>query len=819
MAIRTIASPGVQITEYDQSQYATTPIETTAFLMGFADKGPTDEVLEITTFEEFESVYGTPTNAAERYFYHSAEILYSANMNVYTSRLPYGSERGEGFGNSYGALIYPISIALKTNLPINLTDNIPLSVLSSLNLTDSDEISAFCEEYNINYNKLSSFDSIETIDSSDNLSAANIIYYGSPTHVDLTSVEYQDISNNSIKWDNDISNPVFANVSSLGKAGMVILNTSQTTINNQFEGYYVGVIDNKNMEPGSNFDGILSIESINVNISLSSANNSSYVTLPETRINFVLSSVSNSQENSVSEVMENIPSYSVFGPEYYDVISLGLFKIRKSVFSPDVIKLDYSLQEAYMGSMDYWRRSQDPNGGSDIRMYIGSEIEKSSSNIKILVNDNISNKKTETWLDINGNPTRKIRFSEDCKKLFPLGSFTSTKVVDKTIGELPSKMDRVLSKIEDTELFDLDLMVEGGLGTIWINTLIGDGRITPNVDSLLPLSAVPNAENIFDDTIDVTEYINNVVDGTPQGGGFYNTGLTELTGSANQIRTSYNTIANKLVTFAESTRADHMVLLDPLRFTNIKGENLKILQAVDSDGNTYNFSQHYYWPLRYQFMSQNTSYAATYNIWGKVYDSSLDNYIWIPPSAAAASVIASSSEVTAPWYAPAGFNRGVLTVFDDISVYSNQKQRDQLYKISINPIAYFVNDGIVVWGQKTLQSKASAFDRINVRRLFLYLEKSVASTLKYYVFEPNTYTTRTQVYNTLNPIFKAVQDQDGMYEYQIICDSRNNTNEVIDNNEMVVDIYIAPVKAAEYILCNFYATRTGGVTTTVTTAS
>jgi phage tail sheath protein FI len=163
----------------------------------------------------------------------------------------------------------------------------------------------------------------------------------------------------------------------------------------------------------------------------------------------------------------------------------------------------------------------------------------------------------------------------------------------------------------------------------------------------------------------------------------------------------------------------------------------------------------------------------------------------------------------APWFAPAGFTRGKFpTPVLDIAVSPSQRNRDLLYKQGINPITKFPNDGITVFGQKTKLSTPSAFDRINVRRLFLYLEKVTRTTLKYFVFEPNTLFTRTNVVNVLNPIFENVKNNQGMYDYLIVCDARNNTPTVIDNNQLVVDIYIKPTRSAEFILVNFYATRT-----------
>ena len=161
-----------------------------------------------------------------------------------------------------------------------------------------------------------------------------------------------------------------------------------------------------------------------------------------------------------------------------------------------------------------------------------------------------------------------------------------------------------------------------------------------------------------------------------------------------------------------------------------------------------------------------------------------------------------------PWVAPAGFRRGVINGITDVALYPKQKQRDQLYKIALNPIAYFPNEGYVVYGQKTMSKIPSAFDRINVRRLFLVLENQTNLVAKNFVFEPNTLFTRTQVKNVLTPIFDNAKNTAGLYDYLLICDERNNTPSVIDDNSLVIDIYIKPVRTAEFILVNFYATRT-----------
>ena len=212
--------------------------------------------------------------------------------------------------------------------------------------------------------------------------------------------------------------------------------------------------------------------------------------------------------------------------------------------------------------------------------------------------------------------------------------------------------------------------------------------------------------------------------------------------------------------------------------------------------------------MKHQFSSQNTSYATVYGNWAQTYDQGLGELVWVPFSGYAAATMAKSDAATFPWFAPAGFNRGLLTTATDIAINPNQKQRDELYKSAINPVAFFPSQGNVIFGQKTLQKKPSAFDRINVRRLFLALERPTKKAAQFFVFEPNTEFTRTRLVNVLTPIFERAKQNQGVYDYLIVCDERNNTPQVIDENKLRVDIYLKPVRTAEFILITFYATRT-----------
>jgi phage tail sheath protein FI len=247
-----------------------------------------------------------------------------------------------------------------------------------------------------------------------------------------------------------------------------------------------------------------------------------------------------------------------------------------------------------------------------------------------------------------------------------------------------------------------------------------------------------------------------------------------------------------------------MFIADPLRQIFVNGPNTKVLSVR---GN--NFSTNIYNPLKNLISTVNSNYSAIYGNWVRQYDNFTDAFYWFPASGYVAAIYARTDQTTQPWIAPAGLNRGVINNIVDLAFNPNQKQRDFLYTISINPIVSFARDGFVVFGQKTLQNKPSAFDRVNVRRLFLTLERATQRALKYFVFEPNTEFTRTRLKNTITPIFELAKNTEGLYDYLIVCDERNNTSDVIDRNELAVDIYIKPVKAAEFILVNFIATRTG----------
>ena len=207
--------------------------------------------------------------------------------------------------------------------------------------------------------------------------------------------------------------------------------------------------------------------------------------------------------------------------------------------------------------------------------------------------------------------------------------------------------------------------------------------------------------------------------------------------------------------------------------------------------------------------TRDSNYAAVYWPWVKIPDADLGKNVWVPASTLIPGVYAFNDRVAAPWFAPAGLNRGGI----DIAIQTERKltlaNRDSLYDASVNPIATFPNSGVVVFGQKTLQKKSSALDRVNVRRLLIAAKKFIASSTKYLVFENNTAATRNRFLSIVNPYFDNIQQRQGLYAFKVVMDETTNTPDVIDRNEMRGAIYLQPAKTAEFIIVDFNILPTG----------
>lgn len=204
-----------------------------------------------------------------------------------------------------------------------------------------------------------------------------------------------------------------------------------------------------------------------------------------------------------------------------------------------------------------------------------------------------------------------------------------------------------------------------------------------------------------------------------------------------------------------------------------------------------------------------TSYASTDSTALYVYDKYNDVYRWIGAAGHMAGLCANADSVADAWFSPAGVNRGQLLGVTKLAFNPKKADRDTLYKARVNPIVAFPGQGTMLYGDKTLLSKPSAFDRINVRRLFIVLEKAIATAAKAQLFEFNDEFTRAQFRNMIEPFMRDVKGRRGLTDFLVVCDTTNNTGEVIDGNRFVADIYVKPARSINFITLNFIATRTG----------
>lgn len=209
-----------------------------------------------------------------------------------------------------------------------------------------------------------------------------------------------------------------------------------------------------------------------------------------------------------------------------------------------------------------------------------------------------------------------------------------------------------------------------------------------------------------------------------------------------------------------------------------------------------------------QLTTLDSNYTATYWPWVQTPNGSNGAPIFVPPSVKVPGALSFNDKNGAPWYAPAGLNRGILTA-SDTKPRLTQSDRDTLYQARINPIAFFVNEGVVIWGQKTLQARPSALDRVNVRRLLIAVKKFIASSTRYLVFEQNTDATRSRFLSIVNPYMESVRANQGLYAFRVIMDNTNNTPDLVDQNILYGQIFLQPTRTAEFIVLDFNIQPTG----------
>ena len=327
------------------------------------------------------------------------------------------------------------------------------------------------------------------------------------------------------------------------------------------------------------------------------------------------------------------------------------------------------------------------------------------------------------------------------------------------------------------------------------------GIAKPAFTGSLPLNASGSffgagGDLFYSNAIEANKYYNQISGSNTQGltGADYNTAIGLM---GNKEDYPYNLITVPGLTIQDNTTQITAII----NTVQNRGDAIAVIDTTAYGAETATVIQ--------KAGAYNSSYAATYWPWLQTLDPGTGQIVWVPASTMIPSVYAFNDSVADPWFAPAGINRGGLDNVIRPEQRLTNGQRNNLYVGNVNPIAVFPNTGTVVYGQKTLQKKASALDRVNVRRLLITVKDYISQVANNLVFEQNTIATRNAFLAQVNPYLTTIQQRQGLYAFRVIMDDSNNTPDVIDRNQLIGQIYLQPTKTAEFIYLDFNILPTG----------
>lgn len=409
---------------------------------------------------------------------------------------------------------------------------------------------------------------------------------------------------------------------------------------------------------------------------------------------------------------------------------------------------------------------------------------------------------------VSGYVTYDVTVAADTLVVGPV----TTNVTDVTLADIIKEVAHQSAMINDADLEALSYEVNG----VTVTTADPETSMVFNIESVLPYSALsqPNLEIISfaggenvtynNNTFISTVYLNSGSDGaivpgdTVEALGMFTdkeiVDINFLFSESFSVNADQKVVDAAVYEIANSRRDILAAISAPIGIASMTSNTLKKAAVIAKfDDGVYS----------------STSFVVFDNTPVYTYNKYADAYVWIPAAGHMLGLCANADIVADPWFSPAGFNRGQLKGVTKIAYNPTKTDRDDLYKKRINCIVSLPGEGIVLYGDKTALTKPSAFDRINVRRLFNVLERSISTAAKYQLFELNDEFTRASFKNTIEPFLRNVQGRRGITAFNVVCDETNNTAEVIDRNEFIGQIYIKPTRSINYISLSFIATRTG----------
>lgn len=656
------------------------------------------------------------------------------------------------------------------------------------------------------------------------LNDCNFYALGDPISKSLNATEYQLLQNAQFNWKCGFAingNPALDVLGNDVRAGIVVINKIKSAQLDDFSGYYLALNDNLNVNPATNFDDITGVAGYYNE--LCPGVSGSWVDVPNERLNFKVSSTFDENVTSITELVHQNVGVEFGNATYNDSLIMSLFKVRPARLTDTINKLDQVRLEQFVGSLNANRMVADDFGGPDRSFFLEKTVNNGSAYLEVYVNPYLS--QNNCWVDEQtGLPRKTVRMFREktagmftdydpqlalkgfADKLYGTGSYTPecsdaayNLCLKKDIGNLPAKLERVLRQVENPVDYPIDITIDNGLSTIWATkaAVEGDSCITD-----------PSICYNYDDT-----YYVNTDSLSPYDGTVMNSALQD----------NWETIYNIFDTFARYTRkyaggVPNIHIQDPLRQIFVNGKDFKVVNRqkglyIDPKTNQpteqyATFGRNIYSYLRNLYQGINSSYSISYANWIKTFDSNADSFTWFGPSAYQAALYARNEAAQYPWTSPLGVSNGLLANVNDLGINPNQRERDLISRIGLNPIVRFP-EGNLNWNSTTLLKESSALKEISVRRGALWLAKSIQANLLQFIGQPNTVTTRGRINNVLRPILDFMKDNGGIYDYLLVCDDRNNTAASIDQGVLNVAVYIKPTRPVKFILVDLVITGTG----------
>lgn len=500
----------------------------------------------------------------------------------------------------------------------------------------------------------------------------------------------------------------------------------------------------------------------------------------------------NTYSTDITSTAKKIGINSNMKPIGSDVNTVTLVVCQLAISKANDNKISMTILESFSGSID--KNAKDESGNSTYIQTVVNSEETGSSYVRMFVNyTSYLTQDVDTWT--KETDEFGVTTFAHVSKFAKTNETTATLVSPKTITEkswwtntndcmsigfteeqtkkyiaystITASLEAIFDFLSNVDETEIDLVVDAGLSTI-ANYI----KLRTDEDQ--------NGNYKFEYDIEQWDQIKDV----------------------NSVA-AWKSICSKLITFCSSTRKDCLAVIDAPRSLCVRGSKKLVLPAGK-------YSVDYDILPKFNFLAGlNSSYGAGYCDWLSYVDDFSGKTVWLPQSIAAEGAMIYTDYNANYWDAPAGTNRAIVTSAIEVAFNPNSRQQDSIYPKAWNYAISTTAEGIVIWGQRTLQTATSAFDRINVRRLFLRLERMTRKALKAFIFEINNEKTRNRIVDILTPIFENVKTMGGLYDYQLIVDERNNTPSVIDNNELRVAVKLKPSKVAEYIICSFFALSTG----------